>query len=176
MVEEDPDADVGEHCPVGVALDVPGRLLLLRADAEEAQELVEVGAADRQRAGEDGDCDPDESERPDARERAPTPRGDGNDDDAEEHGSDAREGAGEDDAEGAGAGGQPGQLPLTAAAGAERDRDQRERESRRRERGEVVHAEKRRLALAGTAPFELVDEAEELEQPPPGRGRAPHDQ
>ena len=56
--------------------------------------------------------------------------------------------------------------PAEWASVAEREPDQTEHERGARERREVVDADERRLPLSRALPFELGDEAEELEQAP----------
>ncbi len=55
----------------------------------------------------------------------------------------------------------------------EREREQADRERRAGERGEVVDAEERRLALPGPTALELVQDAEELQERSERRRGAP---
>ena len=66
-------------------------------------------------------------------------------------------------------------LRQTAVFG-ERDPGEPDCEGGGREDGEIVDPEERHLALAGSLSFELVDEAEELEEPPRARDGAPPDE
>ena len=143
------------------------------ADPEELREALDrLGPHHRRSRGhEQDDCgERHGAARP---KRAHRPR-------AEEHGGDrepepdhGRHRAGEDDAERARR--ERGERPAPAdrASVSQRDADRADDERRARERGEVVDPDERRLALARPLALELRDDAEELEQAPPGRGDAP---
>ena len=169
MVEEDPQPDVAEQRPLGVALDLTRRIDLV--DPEKLGEPFDRITARRRSSRTDGEHDGEEREQlppagavagdADHREQA---RG-------EPEAEDARHRPGESCPEPTGdaRGDHP---PSTDEPFAGDHRHQRDRQDARREGREVVRPDERRLALGRAAAAELVDHTCELEDRPGGRSDA----
>ena len=154
------------------ALDVP-LVRPLVPDPDEAHEVLDVAAAHQEDAGtgDDGDCA--DGEGPAQVELAPAPRDRKRADCGERDPDRACERAREDEPEGAARSRHPREEALARACRPQREQGDPDRKRTSGERGEVVDAEERRLALERPLALELVHESGELQQSPGRRRGAP---